>query len=527
MIETNPVIGAGREISVPSPALVERKAADLARVREIPRVYASCLVLFVILSRWLVAPAYLYYFDSANFALALEEFNPALHQPQPPGYPFFVALTRVIHFFMSDAQQVMLVAGLVGGIAALIVLYHLAAAMFDRNAGILASALLASDPVFWFGGVTNEIRVFLALGMASICLAAWKALEAPGRTARLYILFGVIGLAAGFRPVEMWLLVPLALWVWWRSSGSAATLFRAGLVLAAATLPWLGFVVWRAGGPRVFAEILAGYTTSQFQDSSALFGARAGAAGNMFLKAVTWTAMGSAVWIWALPFIRLRPDHANQARKRFLFVAIALLPTFLFAALIHVGDPDQTLAGVTLLSLIGGAVMGRLLNACSMARVYTAAALLTVAHASDFYHPRFHLGEMASYGFVRTIDRLTTENIQAIASLQQHGQATIIHGGSPLSFRQIAYYFPDQYVVALGTQPGESSFTFFRHRQVPAPKEAAAWIGPETRQLIYLPPRGFSADGLPGWRRIGPVFVLDAVPQDRVRIGGQTLIWYQ
>src|SRR5687767_4444581 len=32
--------------------------------------------------------------DSLNFALGLRDFEPALHQPHPPGYPVYIALGR-------------------------------------------------------------------------------------------------------------------------------------------------------------------------------------------------------------------------------------------------------------------------------------------------------------------------------------------------------------------------------------------------------------------------------------------------
>src|SRR5215217_8539075 len=33
--------------------------------------------------------------DSINFALGLHHFDPALHQPHPPGYPVYIALGRL------------------------------------------------------------------------------------------------------------------------------------------------------------------------------------------------------------------------------------------------------------------------------------------------------------------------------------------------------------------------------------------------------------------------------------------------
>src|SRR6478672_10296840 len=62
--------------------------------------------LYAVAAAWLVAhlpflsPA-LEDIDSINFALGLHHYDPALHQPHPPGYPVFIAVGRaalaVIH----------------------------------------------------------------------------------------------------------------------------------------------------------------------------------------------------------------------------------------------------------------------------------------------------------------------------------------------------------------------------------------------------------------------------------------------
>ena len=48
----------------------------------------------VLLSRVLFLPPTLEDIDSVNFALALERFDPRLHQPHPPGYPVFMLLAK-------------------------------------------------------------------------------------------------------------------------------------------------------------------------------------------------------------------------------------------------------------------------------------------------------------------------------------------------------------------------------------------------------------------------------------------------
>src|SRR5690349_396848 len=131
MTNSTPALGALRTDPLSPAAVIAERSfhSALAADAALPRIYSLLLVAFLILSRWLVAPAYLYYFDSANFALALQEFNPALHQPQPPGYPLFVGLTRVIGLILQDAQQIMLVAGLVGAVAAVLVMLYLGSVM--------------------------------------------------------------------------------------------------------------------------------------------------------------------------------------------------------------------------------------------------------------------------------------------------------------------------------------------------------------------------------------------------------------
>ena len=50
--------------------------------------------------------------DNVNLALSLEKFDPRIHQPQPPGYPFFVLLGRVVNLFVRDAERTFVVISL-------------------------------------------------------------------------------------------------------------------------------------------------------------------------------------------------------------------------------------------------------------------------------------------------------------------------------------------------------------------------------------------------------------------------------
>ena len=111
--------------------------------------------------------------DSINFALGLRHFDPALHQPHPPGYPLFIALGHVslslfarLGILLSDMQReavALAVWSLLGGALAIVaaeLFYRGIEQAFPDDAARLpagrplgATALLAVAPLFSIAGV--------------------------------------------------------------------------------------------------------------------------------------------------------------------------------------------------------------------------------------------------------------------------------------------------------------------------------------------------------------------------------------
>src|ERR1700740_2298672 len=80
--------------------------------------------------------------DNVNLALSLEKFDPRIHQPQPPGYPFFVFFARMVNTVFHDAERTFSVVSLLVGAASLCGAYALARRMFSPWAGAAAAFLL-------------------------------------------------------------------------------------------------------------------------------------------------------------------------------------------------------------------------------------------------------------------------------------------------------------------------------------------------------------------------------------------------
>jgi len=466
------------------------------------------LAAFVVFAtRWWLAPQYLYYFDSINFALSLDDFDPWKHQPQPPGYPLYVALMRLIHLVVSDPQEVTILAGIVLTLASLALVARLGREMHSWPAGLLAVAVLTFNPAFWFGGLTNQVRIGLAFCSAAVALLAWRALRRPDRPRRFWIACGVLGLGAGFRPVDAVLLLPLIFVVWWQSGRDLRRLAAGLAAMAVGALVWLVPTVVAVGGISRWFLLIWSYGRDQFHGTSLLFGASGAAAGEMALRAVVWTWLGVLTWIWALAFARPALAYP-QVRQRFGFLAVWLVPIILFLTIVHIGDPDQSLAAVTALAVMGGLVLAELPSRS----LWMAGGAVAALNVLLFFQPPGRIAEFASYGYVaKTDDRIQMafEDI-LIARGDVTGPVTLIHYGSEVTWRHLFYYLPGDHLVYLPTDPGELVMTF-RNRTYQG--GALDWNRlPDPKRVILLAPHLNPAwlTGR-GWKKRGVVWVLDRV----------------
>ena len=164
--------------------------------------------------------------DSVNFALGLRHFDPALHQPHPPGYPLYIGLGHVSLAVLSwlvpslpdlRVEAVALaVWSLAGGALAIVAaaLFYRAledtfpdeAARVSPMVAMGAAALLAVAPLFSISGVRPLSDM---PGLALALLA--QALIVRGLAGPWWLVAGgfVAGLSGGIRVQSAVLTVPL------------------------------------------------------------------------------------------------------------------------------------------------------------------------------------------------------------------------------------------------------------------------------------------------------------------------------
>lgn len=171
----------------------------------------AVLGLGTVLLRWPLRSRYLNAWDSTSFALALEEFDVLAQRPHAPGYPVYIALARLVHAFVPDANTTLVLTSILFSAGAVALLYGLGRRLASRRTALLAAVLFAFAPIFVFNGL-------IALSYASEAFAsvglAWLAWRAQGRptTPRIVALAGAWGLAVGLRQSLLLFLAPLVAW---------------------------------------------------------------------------------------------------------------------------------------------------------------------------------------------------------------------------------------------------------------------------------------------------------------------------
>ncbi|MGO9387120.1 MAG: glycosyltransferase family 39 protein [Methanobacterium sp.] len=115
--------------------------------------------LIVVLSRIPYTSKFLYQLDSVNYALAFNNFNISLSQPQAPGYIIFVALGKIINIFFNNPNTSMIFINIVFSILTVFLIYFLAKQMFSQEIAVVTSILLIFNPIFWFYGEIAMIYI--------------------------------------------------------------------------------------------------------------------------------------------------------------------------------------------------------------------------------------------------------------------------------------------------------------------------------------------------------------------------------
>lgn len=273
-------------------------------------------------------PRTLWEFDEHFFALGVENYQPLLHHPPPPGCPLFIGVAKI--FFTNDpfralvtTNVVMLFVGLVAWAWAF---REISGSVLT---GVVAAVLLYGSPALLMSGTTAlaDTGMLALLGLAVFCgTAGFSPLKSTiaGGLKSASPLF--VALAVGWRPQIAvaaigFLLALIALARTWRERITITFTFTL------ACLAWLIPLVIETGGPASFWNWLSGQAAYYAQHDADL--SRSGhSAAHILLRFVAhpWGPKWLSIPLLgcALLGIRRNPKLIPLAAMALAYLAFAL-----------------------------------------------------------------------------------------------------------------------------------------------------------------------------------------------------------
>ena len=199
-------------------------------------------------TRFLFRSHYLYDLDSVNFALAIERFDPRVHQPHPPGYFLYICLGRLLNALLHNANLALVVLSIAASCGVAVMIYLMTLDWFGPRAARFSGLLFLFSPLAWFHGtvaLTYSVEAFFSALLGYLC---WRV--ACGSGTVILPASILLGVAAGVRPSSLLFLGPLFLFSLRNTALKQRFIGLAALSLT--LLAWFLPMIYASGGFGVY-----------------------------------------------------------------------------------------------------------------------------------------------------------------------------------------------------------------------------------------------------------------------------------
>lgn len=406
-------------------------------------VWVTLLLILGIVSRVPLRSEILYHWDSVNFAYAIQEFDMAREQPQPPGYIVYVWLSRLVDSLIGDAQITLVTISIISSTLATVALFYLGRSMFDRRVGLIAALLLATSPLFWF---YSEIALPHTLDTLLIIVSVWWLYETMrGKYGCLYPAIAILAIAGGIRQQTLVFLGPLILFalrpVGWRR------FFMAGTLGVALCLAWFIPLMILSGGLSNYMQGMGEFTDRFQRSTSILMGAGWWGVRRNLIKLILYTLYGwSIALLQAIIYaaIRLRRKAWPGSWEKLIFLSLWMIPALMFYALIHMGQQGLVFVFLPALLLSSAVGLARLPLLNQPSRLALAVAALVLANVGIFYvAPEYPLGtgtlRLLTYNTLVNSDRYYQDRLTVIRENFAPESTMIV----AVNWHHLEYYLPE------------------------------------------------------------------------------------
>jgi hypothetical protein len=216
-------------------------------------LYGILMLCAIAATRILFRSHLLYDLDSVNLALALRRFDPAVHQPHPPGYFLYICLGRLVNKVIPDPNSALVAISVAASCGAAWMIFLLTREWFGSRPAYFSFVLFLVSPLCWFHGIVALTYIVEAFFSALVGYLCWQVYT--GKAAYAIPASIAFAVAAGFRPSAALFLLPL----WFASIYRLPRMRRLAAVAAAAAamLAWFYPMAQAAGGVKEYFAALS------------------------------------------------------------------------------------------------------------------------------------------------------------------------------------------------------------------------------------------------------------------------------
>lgn len=461
-----------------------------------------------------------YYWDSAQFALAVGEYNIRISQPHAPGFYLYVMLGRAVNLLVGEPHAALVWLSVIAGAWLAAMGYLLATSMFGRRSGVGTGVILLTSPLCWFHSEVALTTIVDSALIVSFVFVCWRAIQQGVTWFQTITLAALLAAVAGVRQQSAPLLIPLGGYVFRGFARPRAWKVLWAVVLAVGlSFFWLIPTLKSAGGLVPYLDLL--HLKSRYDAPRTVWG---GGGVQALLTDAAW--IGSACWmgllgagiISAMEFIHwvffkepTAKDNFYRANKTQLCVlTLWIAPMLVFGMFMYVALPGHVLnffPAVAILAGLGLAVFSeRLAKALAIHKSWVLSGVLfgvVAINAGAFvYSPRATtrlLLDLRLTGVeLHKHDAGLSACIQTIRKNWPRRNVVICHRYEDFywSFRHFQYYLPEYQNVLLATDAS-----------LPDGLGAKKWVGyerqttfrsevpiPEGQDVLLVVPPGQSLD---------------------------------
>jgi hypothetical protein len=207
----------------------------------------------VAITRFVFRSHYLYDLDSVNFALAMQRFDPRVHQPHPPGYFLYICAGRLLNIAFHDANLALVVLSILASCGVAVVVYKMTLDWFGPTAAQFAGLFFLISPLAWFHGIVALTYIVEACFSGFLGYLCWRIY--CGRAEFILPAAIVLGVSAGVRPSSLVFLAPLFLFSLRKITPKGRWMGLAVLTLALTA--WFVPMIVASGGLKAYFGALA------------------------------------------------------------------------------------------------------------------------------------------------------------------------------------------------------------------------------------------------------------------------------